>query len=297
MPAAAGARRVARRGGPVARPSAAAYNRRPTPPNRNPAMSYRTLLSADQGAVRTLTINRPDKLNALNREVIAELSVAFGQAAQDDAVRVVVLTGAGPKAFVAGADIGEMAALDPVELRDFSRRGQALMRSIERLGKPVIAALNGFALGGGFELAMAAHLRLAADNARIGQPEVKLGLIPGFGGTQRLPRLAGRAAALELCLAGEPIDAQRAHQLGLVNQVLPAADLMAGAMALATRLAALAPQALRGVIDAVVLGADMATDQGLDYETQLFAVLASTADMREGTQAFMDKRAPVFGGR
>lgn len=260
-------------------------------------MSYRTLLSADDGAVRTLTINRPDKLNALNREVIAELGVAFGQAAQDDAVRVVLLTGAGPKAFVAGADIAEMAGLGPVELRDFSRRGQALMRSIERLGKPVIAVLNGFALGGGFELAMAAHLRLAGDNARIGQPEVKLGLIPGFGGTQRLPRLAGRAAALELCLAGEPIDAQRAHQLGLVNQVLPAAELMAGAQALAKRLAGLAPQALRGVIDAVVLGADMATDQGLDYETQLFAVLASTADMREGTGAFMEKRAPVFSGR
>lgn len=260
-------------------------------------MSYRTLLSADDGAVRTLTINRPDKLNALNREVIAELTVAFAQAAQDDAVRVVLLTGAGPKAFVAGADIGEMAGLGPVELRDFSRRGQALMRSIERLGKPVIAVLNGFALGGGFELAMAAHLRLAGDNARIGQPEVRLGLIPGFGGTQRLPRLAGRAAALELCLAGEPIDATRAHQLGLVNQVLPAAELMAGATALANRLAGLAPQALRGVIDAVVLGADMATDQGLDYETQLFAVLASTADMREGTSAFVEKRAPVFTGR
>lgn len=260
-------------------------------------MSYRTLLSADDGAVRTLTINRPDKLNALNREVIAELTIAFAQAAQDDGVRVVLLTGAGPKAFVAGADIGEMAGLGPVELRDFSRRGQALMRSIERLGKPVIAVLNGFALGGGFELAMAAHLRLAADTAKIGQPEVKLGLIPGFGGTQRLPRLAGRAAALELCLAGEAIGAERAHQLGLVNQVLPAAELMAGATALARRLADLAPQALRGVIDAVVLGADMATDQGLDYETQLFAVLASTADMREGTRAFMEKRAPVFSGR
>jgi enoyl-CoA hydratase len=260
-------------------------------------MALETLLVADSGAVRTLTINRPDKLNALNRAVIADLRAAFDQVAADPDVRAVVLTGAGAKAFVAGADIAEMTTLSPLELRDFSRQGQALMTTIERLGTPVVAALNGFALGGGFELAMACQLRIAADSARIGQPEVKLGLIPGFGGTQRLLRLAGRGAALELCLTGEPIDAQRAHQLGLVNTVVPAADLATAAAALAGRLAALAPQALRAVIDAIAHGGECALDQGLDYETQLFALLASSQDMREGTQAFLDKRTASFIGR
>jgi enoyl-CoA hydratase len=259
-------------------------------------MAFETLLVADDGAVRTLTINRPDKLNALNRAVIADLHAAFGQAAADPAVRALVLTGAGAKAFVAGADIGEMTGLSPLQLRDFSREGQALMTDIERLGKPVVAALNGFALGGGFELAMACQLRLAADSARIGQPEVKLGLIPGFGGTQRLLRLAGRGAALELCLTGEPIDAQRALQLGLVTRVVPAADLATEAAALAGRLAALAPQALRAVIDAIAHGGESPLDQGLDYETQLFALLASSQDMREGTLAFLEKRTASFTG-
>jgi enoyl-CoA hydratase len=260
-------------------------------------MALETLLIADSGPVRTLTINRPDKLNALNRAVIADLRTAFDQVAADPQVRAVVLTGAGAKAFVAGADIAEMAAFSPLELRDFSRQGQALMTAIERLGTPVVAALNGFALGGGFELAMACQLRLAADSARIGQPEVKLGLIPGFGGTQRLLRLAGRGAALELCLTGEPIDAQRAHQLGLVNTVVPAAELATAAAALAGRLAALAPQALRAVIDAIAYGGECALDQGLDYETQLFALLASSQDMREGTRAFVEKRPASFTGR
>lgn len=260
-------------------------------------MSFSTLLVSNDNAVRTIVINRPDKLNALNRQVISELHVAFAQAAQDDAVRVVVLTGSGEKAFVAGADISEMAGMSPVQLRDFSRQGQDLMTRIERLGKPVIAALNGFALGGGFELAMGCQLRLAADNARIGQPEVKLGLIPGFGGTQRLLRLAGRGAVLELCLTGEPIDALRAFQLGLVNRVVAAADLASETAALAIRLSALAPQALRGVIDAIAYGGEAALDQGLDYETQLFAVLASTDDMREGTSAFLEKRKPAFVGK
>lgn len=259
-------------------------------------MAFATLLVADSGAVRTLTINRPDKLNALNRAVIADLRAAFAQAAGDPAVRAVVLTGAGAKAFVAGADIGEMTGFSPLQLRDFSREGQALMTQVERLGKPVVAALNGFALGGGFELAMACQLRLAADTARIGQPEVKLGLIPGFGGTQRLLRLAGRGAALELCLTGEPIDAQRAFQLGLVTRVVAAADLAAEAAAQAARLAALAPQALRAVIDAIAHGGECPIDQGLDYETQLFALLASSQDMREGTSAFLEKRAATFTG-
>lgn len=260
-------------------------------------MSFNTLLVNNDSAVRTIAINRPDKLNALNRQVISELHVAFGQAAHDDAVRVIVLTGSGDKAFVAGADIGEMTGMTPVQLRDFSRQGQALMTRIERLGKPVIAAINGFALGGGFELAMGCHLRLAADTAKIGQPEVKLGLIPGFGGTQRLLRLAGRGAALELCLTGDPIDALRAFQLGLVSRVVAAASLASETAALAGKLAALAPQALRGVIDAIAYGGEAALDQGLDYETQVFAVLASTDDMREGTSAFLEKRKPVFNGR
>ena len=260
-------------------------------------MSFSTLLVNNDNAVRTIAINRPDKLNALNRQVISELHVAFGQAAHDDAVRVIVLTGSGHKAFVAGADIGEMTGMTPVQLRDFSRQGQALMTRIERLGKPVIAAINGFALGGGFELAMGCHLRLAADTAKIGQPEVKLGLIPGFGGTQRLLRLAGRGAALELCLTGDPIDALRAFQLGLVSRVVAAANLASETAALAGKLAALAPQALRGVIDAIAYGGEAALDQGLDYETQVFAVLASTDDMREGTSAFLEKRKPAFSGR
>ncbi len=260
-------------------------------------MSFATLLVSNDNAVRTIAINRPDKLNALNRQVISELQVAFSQAAQDDAVRVVILTGSGEKAFVAGADISEMTAMTPLQLRDFSRQGQALMTGIERLGKPVIAAINGFALGGGFELAMGCHLRLAADTAKIGQPEVKLGLVPGFGGTQRLLRLAGRGAALELCLTGEPVDALRAFQLGLVSRVVAAANLAAETATLAGKLAALAPQALRGVIDAIAHGGEAALDQGLDYETQVFAVLASTDDMREGTSAFLEKRKPAFTGR
>ncbi len=259
-------------------------------------MNLSTLKCTDDGAVRTITIQRPEKLNALNSEVIAELNHAFAGAGIDPGVRAIVLTGAGDKAFVAGADISEMTALTPLQLRDFSRHGQALMLAIERLGKPVLAAINGFALGGGFELAMACQLRIAAASARIGQPEVKLGLIPGFGGTQRLLRLAGRAAALELCLTGEPIDAARAYQLGLVNRVVPADELAAEAAALAARLAALAPQALRGIIDAIARGGECTLDQGLDYESQVFALLASSQDMREGTSAFLEKRKAVFTG-
>ena len=260
-------------------------------------MDLKTLKITDDGAVRTITIHRPEKLNALNGTVIAELHHAFARAGADPGVRALVLTGAGDKAFVAGADISEMTALTPLQLRDFSRHGQALMLAIERLGKPVVAAINGFALGGGFELAMACQLRLAADSARIGQPEVKLGLIPGFGGTQRLLRLCGRAAALELCLTGEPIDAARAYQLGLVNRIVPTGDLAAEAAALAARLAALAPQAVRGIIDTIAHGGECALDQGLDYETQVFAMLASSQDMREGTSAFLEKRRPSFSGR
>lgn len=260
-------------------------------------MSFATLLIDDHGAVRVVTINRPDKLNALNRETIAELHVAFAQAAADGGVRAVVLAGAGGKAFVAGADIAEMSGLSVVEARDFSRHGQALMRRIEHLGKPVIAMIGGYALGGGMELAMACHLRVAAETAKLGQPEVGLGLIPGFGGTQRLLRLTGRGAALELCLTGMQIDAARAHQLGLVNRIVPADRLEAETFALAEQLAAAAPQALRGVLDAVTIGGECGLEAGLDYETQAFAVAFSTEDMREGTGAFLQRRKPQFAGR
>lgn len=260
-------------------------------------MTYRNLLVEDRGAVRRILVNRPDKLNALNRDTLTELHEAFDAAAADDAVRAIVLTGSGPKAFVAGADIAEMNGLTPVQARDFSRHGQQLMSKIERLAKPVIAMINGFALGGGLELAMACHLRVAAEGAKMGQPEVNLGLIPGFGGTQRLLRLVGRGATLELCLLGAPIDAPRALALNLVSRVFPAADLDAETMKLADQLAASAPQALRGVLDAVNYGGEAAIDTGLDFETQLFALAFSTEDMKEGTGAFLARRKPSFLGR
>ena len=251
----------------------------------------------DHGSIRRITVDRPDKLNALNAATLDALLAAFEQAAEDPAVRVVVLTGAGPKAFVAGADIAEMAALRPVEGRDFSLRGQRLMRRIETLPKPVIAMVNGFALGGGLELAMACHLRIAADSAKVGQPEINLGLIPGFGGTQRLLRLAGRAATLELCLLGAPVDAARALQLGIVNRVVPAAELEAETLKIAEQLAQSAPLALRGTLDAVNVGGECGIEEGLQYETAQFGLMFSTEDMREGTAAFLERRKPVFQGR
>lgn len=260
-------------------------------------MSDAILLTEDRGAVRQIVLNRPDKLNALNKATLEALHVAFDAAAADAAVRAIVLRGAGEKAFVAGADIGELAALSPVEALAFSRLGQQLMLKIEHLGKPVIALLQGFALGGGFELAMACHLRIAGEKAKIGQPEIKLGLLPGFGGTQRLLRLAGRSAALELCLVGEPIDAQRAHAIGLVTRVVAQDQLEAETLALAERLAASAPHALRGVLDAVIVGGECGLQQGLDYESQAFAVCVSTEDMREGTKAFLERRPAQFAGR
>jgi enoyl-CoA hydratase len=255
------------------------------------------LLIEDRGGVRTITLNRPDKLNALNQATISQLHAAFEAAGADAAVRVVILTGAGPKAFVAGADIAEMNGLSPVQARDFSRAGQRLMSRIEQLGKPVIAMVNGFALGGGLELAMACHLRIAADSAKFGQPEVNLGLIPGFGGTQRLLRLCGRAAALELCLLGENVDAARALQLNLVTRVVAKDELEAETRKLADKLAAAAPQALRGMLDAIIVAGEAALDAGLEFETQAFAVTFSTDDMREGTSAFLARRPPVFTGR
>ncbi|MEN4904120.1 enoyl-CoA hydratase-related protein [Luteimonas sp. TWI1437] len=255
------------------------------------------LLIDDRDGIRVVAVHRPEKLNALNSATLDALFEAFEAAAQAPDVRVVVLTGAGPKAFVAGADIAEMADLRPVEGRDFALRGQRTMRRIETMPKPVIAMVNGFALGGGLELAMACHLRIAADTAKLGQPEINLGLIPGFGGTQRLLRLAGRAATLELCLTGTPIDATRAQALGIVNRVVPADALEAETMALATQLAQAAPLALRGILDCVHIGGETALDEGLAYEAAQFGLAFSTQDMREGTRAFLDRRKPTFGNR
>jgi enoyl-CoA hydratase len=260
-------------------------------------MAYRNLEIAHRGAIHTITVNRPDKLNALNRETLNELTLAFAQATQDDAVRVVVLTGAGEKAFVAGADIAEMNGCTPLQAQGFSRAGQRLMTSIERLGKPVIARVQGFALGGGMELAMACHLRIASDKAKFGQPEINLGLIPGFGGTQRLLRLAGRGAALELCLTGATINAQRAYELGIVTRVVAAESLDEATNALADQLAAAAPLAAAGILDAILQGGETGIDQGLEFETQAFALAFSTDDMREGTAAFLEKRKAEFKGR
>jgi enoyl-CoA hydratase len=259
-------------------------------------MTFRTLLVADQGAIRRISINRPDKLNALNRETIEELDTAFDQARRDASVRVVVLAGSGEKAFVAGADISELAALSPQQAQEFSRAGQQMMLRVERLGKPVIARIQGFALGGGLELAMCCHLRIASEKARIGQPEIGLGVIPGFGGTQRLVRLAGRGPALELCLLGAQIDGARAYALGIVTRVVAAEKLDEEVDLVATQLASAAPHALAGVLNAVLLGAESSIDVGLDFESQVFALCCATGDMREGTKAFLERRKPVFTG-
>ncbi|MFD0737803.1 enoyl-CoA hydratase/isomerase family protein [Lysobacter koreensis] len=252
--------------------------------------------TTDRGAVRVITVNRPDKLNALNAATLDALHEAFDAAAAAPSVRVVVLTGAGAKAFVAGADIAEMNGLTPVQGRDFSLRGQRMMRRVEKMPKPVIAMVNGFALGGGMELAMCCHLRIAADSAKLGQPEINLGLIPGFGGTQRLLRLAGRAATLELCLVGAPIDAARARELGIVNRVVASDELEAETMKLAEQLANAAPLALRGMLDCINVGGECGIEEGLEYESAQFGLMFSTDDMREGTGAFLERRKPVFSG-
>jgi enoyl-CoA hydratase len=256
-----------------------------------------TILVARDGHVATVTINRPETLNALNAAALDALRRALLDLRHDGAIRAVVVTGAGPKAFVAGADIRELAALDPAGARALAERGQHVFDLVERLGKPVIAAVNGFALGGGCELALACTLRIAADTAKLGQPEINLGLIPGYGGTQRLARLVGRGRALELLLTGDPVDAQEAWRLGLVNRVVPAADVVPAAQALAARLASKAPHAVRAILDAVARGLDGSLAEGLAYEASLFGLVTATDDMKEGTRAFLEKRAPAFTGR
>ena len=260
-------------------------------------MAYENLIVDADGDVLVVTINRPKVLNALNAATIAELGVVFDVAAQSDAVRAIVLTGAGEKSFVAGADISELATQTPASGREHARQGQAVFDRIERLGKPVIAAVNGFALGGGCELAMSCTLRLAAEHAKFGQPEVNLGLIPGFAGSQRLPRLIGRGRAQELLLTGDLIGADEAYRIGLVNKVYPAASLLDEAKKLAHTLAAKAPVAVRYILDAVGRGLDMPFAEAAAHEAALFGLAFSTDDMREGTSAFLEKRKAQFKGR
>jgi enoyl-CoA hydratase len=260
-------------------------------------MAYENLLVARDGAVLVVTINRPKVLNALNAATLDELDDAIAGAQADDGVRAIVLTGAGEKSFVAGADINELAMQTPVGGREHARRGQAVFDRIERLGKPVIAAVNGFALGGGCELAMACTLRLAADSAKFGQPEINLGLIPGYAGSQRLPRLVGKGRALEILLTGQPLGADEAFRIGLVNRVVPAGQLMDEARGLAQALASKAPVALRYILEAVHGGLEMPFADAEGYEATLFGLVSSTDDMREGTRAFLDKRKPEFTGR
>jgi enoyl-CoA hydratase len=255
------------------------------------------LLMTRNEAVATITVNRPDRLNALNAAMIDELRGALLQVRHDESVRAVIITGAGEKAFVAGADIAELSQQSPLGAKITAQRGQHVFDLVETLGKPVIAAINGYALGGGCELAMACTLRVAADTARLGQPEINLGLIPGYGGTQRLPRLVGRGRALELLLRGHQIDAAEAFRIGLVDRVVPGAELMATALALAVELAAKAPVAARAILEAVHKGLQMPFAEGQAYEATLFGLVATTEDMQEGTHAFLEKRRPAFKGR
>jgi len=260
-------------------------------------MAYNTLLFEKRNAIGYVTINRPEKLNALNQTVMEELLDCFVRQQQDDEVRVVILTGAGEKAFVAGADINELARQNPVEGKETSRRGQKVLDLIENLGKPVIAAINGFALGGGCELAIACTLRVASENARIGQPEVKLGLMPGYAGTQRLPRLIGICQALEMILTGDPVTAAEAYRLGLVNQVVPASEVLPAAEKLARKIMANAPLAVKFALEAVNHGLEMSAGEGQFLEATLFGLCCTTADMKEGTRAFLEKRPPAFSGK
>jgi enoyl-CoA hydratase/carnithine racemase len=260
-------------------------------------MSYETLLYEKRDGIGYVTINRPEKLNALNDQVMADLKACFESIDQDDEVKAVILTGSGEKAFVAGADIGVLATQTPIEGKERSLRGQRVLDFIENLGKPVIAAVNGYALGGGCELACACTLRVAAENARFGQPEVKLGIIPGYAGTQRLPRLVGKGRAMELTLTGEPITAQEAYRIGLANQVAPQKDLMAACETLARKMTANGPLAVKLSIEAVNRGGEMTQEQGEFLEATLFGLCCATADMKEGTRAFLEKRPAKFVGK
>jgi enoyl-CoA hydratase len=260
-------------------------------------MNYQTLLFEVKDGIAFITVNRPEKLNALNDQVMAELADAADRIENEREIRGAIITGAGPKAFIAGADIGDLSRQGPFDGKARAMRGQAVLRRLETCGKPVLAAVNGFALGGGCELAMACHLRIASENARFGQPEVKLGIAPGYGGTQRLPRLVGKGIALQLILSGEMIDAQEAYRIGLVNKVVPAADLLAESEKLMRGILTMAPLAVRLCLEAVDQGFEMTLDEGLLLEANHFGLLAATQDMKEGTTAFLEKRPARFEGR
>jgi enoyl-CoA hydratase/carnithine racemase len=260
-------------------------------------MSYQNIKFETRNQIAYVTINRPDKLNALNMATMEELRAAFTSIKDDAGVRVVILTGEGPKAFVAGADIGELSKHNTVSAKEYTHKGQSVLDLIENLGKPVIACINGFALGGGCELALACTMRLASDNAKLGQPEVKLGIMPGYGGTQRLPRLIGKGMAMQLLLTGEQISAAEALRVGLVNEVVPQADLIKRAEEISAKIIANAPLAVQYTLEAVNHGMEMTLPEGLYLEATLFGVCCATEDKNEGTRAFLEKRAAKFVGK
>jgi enoyl-CoA hydratase len=260
-------------------------------------MGYENLLYEKKDGIAFITFNRPKVLNALNRKTIEELRDALVDARDDSAVRVLILTGAGEKSFVAGADIGELSVQTPVNGKEFSLFGQSVMHLLETMGKPSICAINGFALGGGCEVALACTIRIASKTARLGQPEVKLGILPGYGGTQRLSRLCGKGVAQELCLTGEMISAEEAHRIGLVNHIYEPAELLPAAESMAKKIIANAPVAVKYAMEAIERGVEMPQEEGLFLEATLFGLACSTEDMREGTKAFLEKRPAKFAGR
>ena len=266
-------------------------------PSALPALALANVLYEKKGAIAYVTVNRPKVLNALNTPTWADLRAAFEDARDDTSIRGVILTGAGNKAFIAGADISELAHVAAFEAERSSRFGQEVLDLIENLGKPVIAAINGFALGGGCETAMACTIRIAVETAKFGQPEVTLGLVPGGGGTQRLPRLVGKGRALQLILSGEIISAQEAYRIGLVNEIIPAADLIARAEGILKKIASNAPIAVRFALEAANKGMDTSQGEGLLLEASYFGLCAATEDKKEGTTAFLEKRTPQFQGR
>src|SRR5690349_20353170 len=260
-------------------------------------MTFSNILFEKKNSIAYVTVNRPKVLNALNMATMEELRSAFHDIKNDAAIRVVILTGSGEKAFIAGADIGELSKHDAISGTEYTHKGQSELDLIENLGKPVIACINGCALGGGCEIATACTMRLASDSAKLGQPEVKLGIIPGYGGTQRLPRLVGKGIAMQMVLAGEMITAQEAHRIGLVIEVVPLAELMPRAEAIAQKIIANAPLAAQYAMEAVNKGMEMTLAEGLYLEAVLFAVACSTEDKAEGTKAFLEKRAAMFKGK
>jgi enoyl-CoA hydratase/carnithine racemase len=262
-----------------------------------PSMTFANILVETQASIAYVTINRPKVLNALNMATMEELRAAFTEIKDDANIRVALLTGSGEKAFIAGADIGELSKNDAVTGKQYTHRGQSVLDLIENLGKPVIACINGFALGGGCELAMACTMRLASENAKLGQPEVKLGIIPGYGGSQRLPRLVGKGLAMQLVLTGEMITAQEAYRIGLVNEVTTTSELIPRAEGIAHKIIANAPLAVQYAMEAVNHGMEMTLAEGLYLEAALFGVCCATEDKQEGTTAFLEKRAPQFKGR